>query len=278
MLLELLKTVLLGLVQGVTEWLPVSSTGHMILLNELISLNVTPEFWDMFEVVIQLGSILAVVVLYFSKLNPFAPSKTAAQRRATWTLWFKVVVGVIPAGVVGVLLDDWFQAHLYHYAVVAVALIVYGVVFLFIERLNTGRHRQRIGNTDDISYKTAFLIGCFQVLSLIPGTSRSGSTIIGAMLLGLTRTAAAEFSFFLAIPTMLGASVLKCGKYILDGMTMSGNEWAILITGCVVAFVVSLAAIRALVEYVRTHSFRVFGIYRIVLGAVVLLWFALRLS
>ncbi len=277
MLLELLKTVLLGLVQGITEWLPVSSTGHMILLNELISLNVSQEFWDMFEVVIQLGSILAVVVLYFKKLNPFAPSKTASERRDTWTLWFKVVVGVIPAGVIGLLLDDWFHAHLYHYAVVAVALIVYGVIFLFIERINAGKQRHRIESTGEISYKTAFLIGCFQVLSLIPGTSRSGSTIIGAMLLGLTRTTAAEFSFFLAIPTMLGASMLKCGKYILDGMTMSGNEWAILITGCVVAFAVSLAAIRALVEYVRTHSFRVFGVYRIVLGAIVLLWFALGL-
>lgn len=273
MLLELLKTVLIGLVQGVTEWLPVSSTGHMILLNELIHLNVTDAFWKLFEVVIQLGSILAVVVLYFTRLNPFAPSKDLQQKKDTWALWFKVIVAVIPSAVIGLLLDDWFDAHFYNAVVVAIALIVYGVIFLFIEKRGA---QARIRETGAITYKTAFLIGCFQVLALIPGTSRSGSTIIGALLLGLARPAAAEFSFFMAIPTMLGASALKVLKFVLDGGAMAGSELLILFVGCAVAFIVSLAAIRALVEYVRTHSFRVFGIYRIALGAAVLLFFALK--
>jgi len=276
MLLELLKTVLLGLVEGVTEWLPISSTGHMILLNEALRLNVGDEFWKLFEVVIQLGAILAVIVLYFRRLNPFAPSKTPEQRLDTWTLWLKVIVAVLPSGLIGVALDDWFDAHLYNYVTVAIALILYGVVFLGLDRLELGRHARRIGDVGQISYRTAFLIGCFQVLALIPGTSRSGSTIIGALLLGLTRPAAAEFSFFMAIPTMLGASLVKAAKYLLSGASMSGSEAVILITGCAVAFAVSLAAIRGLVRYVRTHSFRVFGVYRILLGAVVLLWFALR--
>lgn len=276
MLLELLKTILLGIVEGVTEWLPISSTGHMILLNELIRLNVSDAFWEMFEVVIQLGAILAVIVLYFHRLNPLAPSKTAQEKRDTWTLWFKVIVAVIPSAAIGLLLDDWFEAHFYNAWTVALALIAYGVIFLALDRLESGRHARRVADADQISCRTAFLIGCFQVLAIIPGTSRSGSTIIGAMLLGLTRTTAAEFSFFMAIPTMLGASLLKCAKYMLHGASLSANEAMILAVGCTVAFAVSLLAIRALVRYVRTHSFRVFGMYRIVLGIIVLAWFALR--
>ena len=268
-MLEILKTILIGIVQGVTEWLPVSSTGHMILLDELIHLNVSDSFMEMFRVVIQLGSILAVLVLYFRRLNPFAPSKTSAQKNATWQLWFKVVVAVIPSAVLGLLLDDWFDAHFYNGFVVALMLILYGVAFLWLDKKS-----QKTGlmtDTQGISYKTAFLVGCFQVLSLIPGTSRSGSTIIGGLLCGLSRPVAAEFSFFMAIPTMAGASGLKLLKFILEGASISGMEIAILITGCAVAFVVSLAAIRALMDYVRRHTFRVFGVYRIILGAVVLL-------
>jgi len=275
MLLELIKTVLYGLVEGITEWLPISSTGHMILLKELIPLAVSEDFWKMFEVVIQLGAILAVVVLYFRRLNPFTPSKSARERQNTWLLWLKVILSIIPSAVVGLLLDDWFDAHFYNYITVAVALIVYGIVFLLLDRLRPGRHARSIGTADEIDWKTAFLIGCFQVLAIIPGTSRSGSTIIGALLLGLSRTAAAEFSFFMAIPTMLGASLLKCAKFLMSGTAMTGSETAVLAIGCAVAFVVSLAAVRALIQYVRTHTFRVFGLYRIALGAVVLLWFAL---
>ena len=271
MLFNLLKSALMGLVQGITEWLPVSSGGHLLILNALLPLKgITEEFWNLYDVVIQLGSILAVVVLYFHQLNPFAPSKSSAEKRDTWSLWFKIVVAVIPSGIIGVLFNDWIEAHLNGAVVVAIALIVYGVVFLLLDRLEEGRHARRIGNLQEIDYKTAFLIGCFQVLALIPGTSRSGSTIIGALLLGLGRTTAVEFSFFMAIPTMAGASLLKCAKFVMKGGTMTGSEAAILAVGFIVAFAVSLAVIRALVNYIRTHSFRAFGIYRIALGAAVL--------
>lgn len=268
--MEFIKAIIIGIVQGITEWLPISSTGHMILFEELLQMNVSDAFAEMFRVVIQFGSILAVAVLYFTKLNPFSSKKTSGEKRDTWNLWLKVIIGVIPSAILGLLLDDWFDAHFYNYTVVAVALIVYGVAFIVIEskRKNTV---PKIGGVNEITYKTAFGIGLFQVLSLIPGTSRSGSTIIGAMLLGVSRTAAAEFSFFLAIPTMLGASGLKLVKYFLDGNGMlSGQEWGILLIGCVTAFVVSIAAIKALMNYVRRHSFSAFGVYRIVLGAVVL--------
>ena len=274
MLIELLKTILIGIVQGITEWLPVSSTGHMILLDELIQLNVSEAFMELFRVVIQLGSILAVLVLYFHKLNPFAPSKTQIEKKDTWTLWFKVVVAVIPSAVIGLLLDDWFDAHFYNYITVAVTLVVYGVVFLFLDRLGAGK--KMVEKTQDITWRTAFLVGCFQVLSIIPGTSRSGSTIIGAMLMGLSRPVAAEFSFFMAIPTMLGASGLKAVKFLLDGASMTGAEGVILLCGCAVAFIVSLLSIRALMNYVRNHSFKAFGVYRIVLGTVVLMWYLLH--
>ncbi len=273
--MEVLKAVLFGIVEGITEWLPVSSTGHLILLNELITLDVTKEFYEMFEVVIQLGAILAVVVLFFHKLWPFSRKKTLRENRDTWNLWFKVVVGVLPSAVLGLALDDWMDAHLYNYIVVSVALIVYGVLFILVERRNAGK-TARISDVHQIDYPTALLIGAFQCLSLIPGTSRSGSTILGAILLGVARPAGAEFSFFLAIPTMVGASGLKLVKYLAEGMTPGANELAVLIVGCVVSFVVSLLVIRALMDYVRRHSFSAFGVYRIALGAVVLAFFLLR--
>ena len=272
-MIEILKAILFGIVEGVTEWLPVSSTGHLILLNEFITLNVSEEFQSMFDVVIQLGAILAVIVLFFYKLNPFAPSKTPAAKRHTWRLWYKVIVAILPSGIVGVLFDDWMDAHLHNGIVVSIALIVYGIAFILVERMNEGK-KPRVNDVFDIDYKTALLIGAFQCLSLIPGTSRSGSTILGAILIGVGRSAGSEFSFFMAIPTMLGASAIKLLKFLVSGNSATLTEIGVLIIGCVVSFVVSLVVIRALMEYVRKHSFSAFGVYRIVLGAVVLLYFA----
>lgn len=275
MVTEILKAIFFGIVEGITEWLPISSTGHMILLNEFVKLQVSDEFYKLFEVVIQLGAILAVILLFFHKLNPFSPSKSAPQKRNTWRLWFKVVLAVIPSAVIGLPLDDWMDAHFYNYVVVAITLIVYGIAFLFVERENSNR-RAYANSVYDIDLKTALLIGCFQCLSLIPGTSRSGFTILGAIILGVGRAAGAEFSFFLAIPTMLGASVLKLVKFLLSGVSATGAEWAILAVGCVVSFVVSLLVIKGLMEYVRKHSFAVFGVYRIILGVLVLGYFAFQ--
>ena len=275
--MELLKAVLFGIVEGVTEWLPISSTGHLILLNEFITLNVSDEFRSMFDVVIQLGAILAVIVLFFHKLNPFSPRKTEREKKQTWQLWFKVIAAIIPSGIVGVLFDDWMEAHFHNATVVSIALIVYGVAFILVERRNARRvGGKTVEDVYAIDYKTALLIGCFQCLSLIPGTSRSGSTILGAIILGVGRAAGAEFSFFLAIPTMLGASVLKLVKFLLSGVSATGAEWAILAVGCVVSFVVSLLVIKGLMEYVRKHSFAVFGVYRIILGVLVLGYFAFQ--
>lgn len=273
-MLEFLKAILFGIVEGVTEWLPISSTGHLILLNEFVTLNVTEAFQSMFDVVIQLGAILAVVVLFFHKLNPFSPKKTQGEKKDTWDLWFKVIVAIIPSGIVGVLLDDWMEAHLHTAVVVSLALIVYGVAFILVERRNKNL-APRVGSVWNIDWKLALGIGLFQCLSLIPGTSRSGSTILGAILLGASRSAGAEFSFFMAIPTMLGASAIKMLKFFLSGVPMTGTEVGVLVIGCAVAFLVSLLTIRALMEYVRKHSFSAFGVYRIVLGALVLLYFAL---
>ena len=277
--IEILKAIFFGIVEGITEWLPVSSTGHLILLDTFIHLDVSEAFYEMFQVVIQLGAILAVIVLFFHKLNPFAPSKDESQKKDTWSLWFKVVVAVIPSAVVGLLLDDWMDEHLYNYIVVAIMLIAYGIAFLFVEKWNASRNF-RIQNVYDIDYRTALLMGAFQCLSLIPGTSRSGSTILGAIILGVARPAGAEFSFFMAIPTMLGASALKLLKYGLEiakgeALAPNGTEIGVLITGCIVAFVVSLLVIKGLMEYVRKHSFSIFGIYRIILGIVVLGYFAI---
>lgn len=274
--MELLKAVLFGIVEGVTEWLPISSTGHLILLNEFITLNVSDAFRSMFDVVIQLGAILAVIVLFFHKLNPFSPQKSEGEKKQTWQLWFKVVAAIIPSGIVGVLFDDWMEAHFHNATVVAIALIVYGVAFILVERRNARRvGGKTVEDVYAIDYKTALLIGCFQCLSLIPGTSRSGSTILGAILIGVGRSAGAEFSFFMAIPTMLGASAIKGLKFLLSGVAATGTEIGVLIVGCVVSFLVSLLVIRGLMEYVRRHSFSAFGVYRIILGVVVLVYFAL---
>ena len=272
-MLELLKAILFGIVEGITEWLPVSSTGHLILLNEFVRLNVSEEFGSMFDVVIQLGAILAVIVLFFHKLNPFAPSKSAVEKKQTWNLWFKVVAAIIPSGVVGVLFDDWMDAHLHNGIVVSIALIVYGIAFLLVERRNQGKHLKTIADVHDIDYKTALLIGAFQCLSLVPGTSRSGSTILGAILIGVGRSAGAEFSFFMAIPTMLGASAIKGLKFLLSGVAVTGTEIGVLAVGSIVSFIVSMLVIKGLMEYVRKHSFSVFGVYRIVLGIIVLAYF-----
>ena len=230
----------------------------------------------MFDVVIQLGAILAVIVLFFHKLNPFSPKKSEGEKKQTWQLWFKVVAAIIPSGIVGVLFDDWMEAHFHNATVVAIALIVYGVAFLLVERRNARRvGGKTVEDVYAIDYKTALLIGCFQCLSLIPGTSRSGSTILGAILIGVGRSAGAEFSFFMAIPTMLGASAIKGLKFLLSGVSATGTEIGVLIVGCVVSFLVSLLVIRGLMEYVRRHSFSAFGVYRIILGVVVLVYFAL---
>ena len=272
-MIELLKAVLFGIVEGITEWLPISSTGHLILLNEFVRLEMSSAFQSMFDVVIQLGAILAVIVLFFYKLNPFAPSKTPAAKRHTWRLWAKVVVAILPSGIVGILLDDWMDAHLHNGIVVAIALIVYGIAFIMVENMNKGK-RPRINDVYSIDYRTALLIGAFQCLSLIPGTSRSGSTILGAILVGVGRSAGSEFSFFMAIPTMLGASAIKMLKFLMSGTGATLTEIGVLVVGCIVSFVVSLVVIRGLMEYVRKHSFSAFGVYRIVLGTVVLLYFA----
>ena len=273
-MIEILKAVLFGIVEGVTEWLPVSSTGHLILLDELVQLNVSEAFKSMFDVVIQLGAILAVVVLFFHKLNPFSPDKTPVEKKNTWNLWAKVVVSIIPSGVVGVLFDDWMDANLHTSTVVAAMLIVYGVAFILVERRYQGR-QLAVSDVDHMDWKTAIGIGLFQCLSLIPGTSRSGSTILGGILLGASRSAAAEFSFFMAIPTMLGASGIKLLKFFMTGVGFAGPEIAVLLVGCAVSFLVSLLVIRGLMNYVRHHSFSAFGVYRSVLGIVVLAYFAI---
>ena len=274
MIIEILKAILFGIVEGITEWLPVSSTGHMILLDEFVQLDVSEAFYEMFQVVIQLGAIFAVLLLFFRKLNPFAVSKTAVEKKQTWNLWGKVIVAVLPSAVLGLLLDDWMDEKLYNFVVVAITLIIYGVGFILVEQMNK-KHSPKVTDVNQLDYKTALLIGAFQCLSLIPGTSRSGATILGAILLGVSRPAAAEFSFFLAIPTMLGASALKIVKYAWEciqgeAALPNSTEIAVLITGCVVSFAVSLLVIRALMKFVRQRSFSSFGIYRIALGAVVI--------
>ncbi len=272
-LFELLKTVIIGIVEGITEWLPVSSTGHMIIAEDFLQLNQGTDFWNMFLVVIQFGAILAVVVLYFSRLNPFSGKKTAEAKRVCWSLWGKIIVAALPAAVIGLLLDDFLEAHLMTPPVVAAALVVYGIAFIVIEKRKKNDAPAMV-SAEDISYGAALKIGCFQVLSLVPGTSRSGATILGGMLTGVARPAGAEFSFFLAIPVMLGASALKILKYVLDfGLAFTGQQLAVLLVGIAVAFAVSLVSLKFLVSFVRRHSFAVFGWYRIVLGVLVLLYF-----
>ena len=270
MYFELIKSFILGIVQGITEWLPVSSTGHMLLVDEFLKLDFPKDFTDMFFVVIQFGSILAVLVLYFDKLNPFSKHKNEKQKRQTWALWEKVIIACIPAGVVGILFDDLIHDLLYGPIVIAIALIVYGILFIVLENSHP---TPTTTSLEKLSFKKAFCVGMFQMLSLIPGTSRSGSTILGAGFLGCERSVAAEFSFFLAIPVMLGASLLKIAKYVFNScVAFFGIEWLTLAVGIITAVVVSLIVIRFLTDFVRRHSFAAFGWYRILLGAVVLLY------
>ena len=304
-LIEALKALFIGLVEGLTEWLPISSTGHMILVDEFVQLDVSAEFLELFLVVIQIGAILAVIILYFTKLNPFSRKKTPEQRKGTWRLWGLVVVGCIPAAVVGVLFDDWVNEHFYNAYVVASMLILYGIVFIVLERRNSRRFVQYVHDSyaegsaeiplledgspdpdamfpirtvDDIDAKAAFKIGLFQCLAIIPGTSRSGATIIGGMLTGCSRTAAAEFTFFLAIPIMFGWGALKAVKYALElgGLAMSATEVGVLVIGVATAFFVSVLSIKFLMGYIKSNDFAPFGVYRIVVGLVVLGYFAAK--
>lgn len=276
-LIEILKVVILGIIQGITEWLPISSTGHMILADTFLQLQQPKDFMDMFYVVIQLGSILAVVVLYFNKLNPFSRAKSRAERLSTFQLWFKVIVAILPIGVIGLLVDDWVTEHFYTPTVIAIALIFYGVLFILLEKRNH-RVKPRIRNFEQLSYRTAVCIGILQLLAIIPGTSRSGSTILGAMLLSCSRFVATEFSFFMAIPVMFGASGYKILKFILKtGLaSITGFQWGLLLIGSLVAFVVSLFAIKFLMNFIRKHNFTAFGWYRIVLGIIVVLFFGAK--
>ena len=273
--IEYIKAIILGIVEGITEWLPISSTGHMILVDEFLHLKVSPEFLEMFLVVIQLGAICAVPVLFWDKLYPLSRKKSKAENNAIWQTWFKVIVGVLPAAVLGVILDDILDEYLYNYIVVAIALIAYGIAFIFIEK-NKAEKEFRVNSVHELSYKDALKIGAFQVLSLIPGTSRSGSTILGGMLLGVSREASAEFSFFMAIPIMLGASALKILKFILEGFSATSGEIILLAIGMVVSFVVSVYVIKFLMDFVKRHDFKIFGYYRIGLGALVLIYFIIK--
>lgn len=275
-IIEILKAILFGIVEGITEWLPISSTGHMILLNEFVTLNVSDDFWEMFLVVIQLGAILAVVLLYWNKIFPFHFKEKPVVQKDIFVLWFKILVACIPAAVIGLAFDDVFDALFYNPWCVAIALIVFGIAFIVIENRNKDA-KPRINELDQISYKTALIIGLFQLIAAVfPGTSRSGATIVGALLIGVSRTVAAEFTFFLAIPVMLGASLLKLMKF---GFQFTGPEAVILLVGMIVAFVVSVVVIRFLMGYIKKHDFKVFGWYRIVLGIAVLAYFmAFRLK
>ena len=304
-IIELVKAAVFGVVEGITEWLPISSTGHMLLLNQFLTMNVSEDFWNMFLVVIQLGAILAVCVMFFHRLNPFSPKKSAGEKRDTWTLWAKTIVACLPAAIIGIPIDDWMEENLGSPFIIAAALIVYGIAFIVIETVrerraervleggtSTAKHLSapsetltrseladadaRVQSLEELDWKTAIGIGIFQVLSIVPGTSRSGSTIIGGLILGCKRTVVAEFTFFLAIPVMVGASGLRLVKYFLAGNVPTSMELAILGMGCLVAFVVSLAVIKFLMEFVRRHDFKPFGWYRIVLGVAVIAWFALH--
>lgn len=268
---EILRAIILGIVEGITEWLPISSTGHMILVEEFIGISISEDFMSMFNVVIQLGAIMAVVVIYFNKLNPLSKNKSKAQVKSTMELWYKVIVACLPAAVIGLIADDWLDEHLYTPVVVAAMLIIYGILFIIIEIRNKNKNIKPVHtDLDKLSYKTAFLIGLFQVLALIPGTSRSGATIIGGMLVGASRYVATEFTFFLAIPVMFGASLLKIVKF---GFEFSGLEIATLLTGMISSFIISVIAIKFLIGYVKKNDFKAFGYYRIVLGILVLLYF-----
>ncbi|SQF66238.1 undecaprenyl-diphosphate phosphatase [Streptococcus dysgalactiae] len=271
LIIELLKAIFFGIIEGITEWLPVSSTGHLILVQEFIRLNQDKAFIEMFNIVIQLGAIIAVMLIYFERLNPFQPGKTAREVQLTWQLWLKVVIACIPSILIAVPLDNWFEAHFYFMVPIAIALIVYGIAFIWIEKRNA-QQEPAVTDLARMSYKTAFFIGCFQVLSIVPGTSRSGATILGAIILGTSRTLAADFTFFLAIPTMFGYSGLKAVKFFLDGHHLDFAQVLILLVASLTAFAVSLLAIRFLTDYVKKHDFTIFGKYRIVLGSLLLIY------
>lgn len=273
---EILKAIFFGVVEGITEWLPISSTGHLILVQEFIKMNQDKDFMDMFNIVIQLGAIIAVMVIYFERLNPFQPGKSARQVQLTWQLWLKVVIACVPSAIFGLLLDNWMEAHFYNFVVVALMLILYGYAFLWIEKRNE-KVEPKVTELSRMSYKIAFLIGCFQVLSIVPGTSRSGATILGAIILGTSRPVAADFTFFLAIPTMFGYSGLKAVKFFLDGNHLAFSQILILLVASLTAFVVSMYAIKFLTDYVKKHDFTVFGKYRIALGSVLILYFFVSL-
>ena len=266
-MLDVLKVIILGIVEGITEWLPVSSTGHLILVGDLLSPSMSNEFMEMFNVVIQLGAIMAVVVLYFHKLNPFSPKKTQKQKMLTWQMWIKVLIASVPAAVIGLLFNDILDEIFYKPLPVAVMLIVYGILFIIVENRNEGR-RATVRKISELTVPMLLWIGFFQMLALIPGTSRSGATIIGALLIGISREVAAEFTFFLAIPVMFGASFLKLVKF---GFHFTGSELGLLLLGCLVSFGLSIVAIKFLMGYIKKHDFKVFGYYRIVLGALIIL-------
>ncbi len=274
-MIEYLKALIIGIIEGITEWLPISSTGHMILFDEFFDLNVSDEFKSLFLVVIQLGAIMAVVTSFFGKMNPFSRSKSKEERGAVWSMWSKVIVGVIPACIFGLLLDDFMDEHLYNFLTVSIALLVYGIAFIVVERINRNR-APRVSDIGDLTYRDALFIGCFQVLSLIPGTSRSGSTILGGIILGVGRTAAAEFSFFMALPIMVGASGLKIFKFVYAGNVCSGREIVMLLIGMAAAYIVSVIAIKFLMDFVKRHDFTPFGVYRIILGCILLTYYVFR--
>ncbi len=273
---DFFKAILLGIIEGITEWLPISSTGHLILADEFIKLNATEEFMTMFNVVIQLGAIMAVVVLYFNKLNPFSLSKTKDESKQTWSLWFKVIVAIIPSAIIGLPLDDWLDENFHHFLPVAIMLIVYGVAFILVERYNKTRI-PKVTELSQITYQFALMVGFFQVLALIPGTSRSGATILGGILIGGSRFVSAEFSFFLGIPTMFGASLLKIVKFLASGNHFDFNSTMILLTGTIISFVVSILAIKFLMNYIKKNDFSVFGWYRIILGVILIGYWVISL-
>ncbi|MDM8124291.1 undecaprenyl-diphosphate phosphatase [Mediterraneibacter glycyrrhizinilyticus] len=271
-MLDILKAIIFGIVEGITEWLPISSTGHLIIMEELLKLDQGDAFFEMFQVVIQLGAILAVVVIYFHKLNPFSPKKTQKQKMMTWQIWIKVVIGCLPAAVVGILFDDWIDKTLYHWYVVALMLIVYGILFIVVENYQKGKEPQ-VTKFSQLTIPMILIIGVFQMLAMIPGTSRSGATIVGALMIGVSRSVATEYTFFLAIPVMFGASLLKLIKF---GFSFTAMQVAVLLVGMIVSFAVSIVAIKFLMSYIRKNDFKVFGYYRIVLGVIVFLFFGIQ--
>ena len=271
-MLDILKAIIFGIVEGITEWLPISSTGHLIIMEELLKLDQGDAFFEMFQVVIQLGAILAVVVIYFHKLNPFSPKKTQKQKMMTWQIWIKVVIGCLPAAVVGILFDDWIDKTLYHWYVVALMLIVYGILFIVVENYQKGKEPQ-VTKFSQLTIPMILIIGIFQMLAMIPGTSRSGATIVGALMIGVSRSVATEYTFFLAIPVMFGASLLKLIKF---GFSFTAMQVAVLLVGMVVSFAVSIVAIKFLMSYIRKNDFKAFGYYRIVLGVIVFLFFGIQ--